>query len=103
MRPILAGAGCKIFEPAPVGAVDITEVETSNSTDWVYNRMRTLSLDNFDAILSIGGDGSIHQVINGLAMRTDDALKRLAIGTIPAGNSISLKPDIRIWYTSPAI
>lgn len=40
--------------------------------------------EGFDAIITLGGDGAIHEVINGLMER--DAAMRPALGVIPAGS-----------------
>ena len=64
----------------------------------IVNKM---DLRQFDAVLCVGGDGIIHEVINGMANRDDgsEALQRVAIGVIPAG-TIFYKSylTIRIWY-----
>jgi YegS/Rv2252/BmrU family lipid kinase len=43
-----------------------------------------LSLENCAGILVIGGDGSLHEVVNGLMLRSDPA--RVPLGLIPAGS-----------------
>ena len=43
-----------------------------------------LNLDNYSALIICGGDGTIHEVINGLLRRPDK--KKLPIGLIPNGS-----------------
>ena len=60
-----------------------------------------MDLQQFDAVLCVGGDGIIHEVINGMANRDDggEALQRVAIGVIPAGTICYISYlTIRIWY-----
>lgn len=49
-------------------------------------------MNEYDAIVTVSGDGVIHEVINGLLQRTDarEALKKVSLGIIPAGTSNSL-------------
>ena len=37
----------------------------------------------FDAIASLSGDGVLHEIINGLASRKDNAIKALRIPVVP--------------------
>lgn len=43
-----------------------------------------LDFDKYSALIVIGGDGSIHEVLNGMLMRKDG--KRLPIGLVPGGS-----------------
>jgi diacylglycerol kinase family enzyme len=49
-------------------------------------------------IMCVGGDGTVHEVINGLANRSDGstALRELAIATIPAGRYVLTQLTNRI-------
>lgn len=53
-----------------------------------------LDLDKYDAILPCSGDGTAHEVFNGLARRNDagEALRKTSVGHIPcgSGNALSL-------------
>ena len=44
-----------------------------------------LNLDNYSALVAVGGDGSISEVVNGMLARTDG--KRLPVGFIPNGST----------------
>ena len=47
------------------------------------NKVRDFDIDEYSAIVAVGGDGSIHEVINGMLRRPDQ--KRLPIAFIPNG------------------
>lgn len=42
-----------------------------------------MNLDNYSAIVAVGGDGTFHEVVNGMMYRIDE--KRIPIGLIPNG------------------
>jgi diacylglycerol kinase (ATP) len=44
----------------------------------------TLDLDKYSALVSVGGDGTIHEIINGMMHRSDK--KKLPIAFIPNGS-----------------
>lgn len=54
---------------------------------------KTLPLGMFDAILTVGGDGTVYEVLNGLALH-EDPIKALKIPVAPvptgSGNALSL-------------
>jgi len=43
-----------------------------------------LDIDNYSAIVAVGGDGTIHEVINGLMRRQDG--KKLPVAFLPNGS-----------------
>lgn len=51
-----------------------------------------LDLDNYDGLLALGGDGTFHEIVNGLFTRHDK--KMLPIGLIPGGSGNSLLHDL---------
>lgn len=53
---------------------------------------RDIDIDAYDAIVTVSGDGVIHEVINGFLQRSDarEAIKKVSLGIIPAGTSNSL-------------
>lgn len=53
---------------------------------------RDIDIDAYDAIVTVSGDGVIHEVINGFLQRSDarEAIKKVPLGIIPAGTSNSL-------------
>jgi diacylglycerol kinase family enzyme len=42
-----------------------------------------LILDNYSAIVAVGGDGTVHEVVNGLMYRSDG--RKLPLAIIPNG------------------
>ena len=48
----------------------------------------TLDLDKYDALVCVGGDGTIHELANGLLMRKDK--KKIPIAFIPNGSGNDL-------------
>jgi YegS/Rv2252/BmrU family lipid kinase len=73
------------------------EVFVSQSPGHLTELARTLDLSPFDALCLIGGDGTIHDVINGLLQRDPDT--RIPLGIIPAGtgNSVLLHMGCTSW------
>jgi len=62
---------------------------------------RELNFDEYCAICVIGGDGSMHEVINGIMTRKDT--KKLPIGLIPAGTGNSLAHDLECLDLEKAV
>ena len=50
-----------------------------------FRKAYDLEIDNYSAIICVGGDGTFNQVVNGMLARSDK--KRLPIGLIPTGQS----------------
>lgn len=91
IQPILEAAGCRFPAKQDAHAVDSKSMLIiTQAQNQALNDVQALKLREWDGILCVGGDGSVHEVINGLAKRPDGrrALQRLAIGVIPTGMSI---------------
>lgn len=89
VKPILAAAGCLIVDKIVDGLRgEISHVLVTSQPKEAMAEVARINVCDYDAILCVGGDGTVHEVINGLANRADGsyALRKLAIGTIPAGN-----------------
>lgn len=86
-----------LFEAAGV-SVDARQTEYSgHATDLA----KEISLENVDAICTIGGDGTVHQTLTGLMIRSDG--KRVPIGIIPGGTGNSFIRTLGAAYgTTPA-
>ncbi len=54
--------------------------------------IQNLDFNNKDAILVLGGDGTMHEVINGMLNRKDNA--KIPIGNLPTGSGNSLLHDL---------
>lgn len=68
------------------------DVAISTHKNHPFELANSTPLDNYDAICMAGGDGTFHEVINGILCREDG--KRLPIGFIPAGTGNSLMHDL---------
>ncbi|RCH89235.1 sphinganine kinase lcb4, partial [Rhizopus stolonifer] len=53
---------------------------------------KELDIEAYDAVVTVSGDGVVHEVINGFLSRADgqSVMKRLPLGIIPGGTSNSL-------------
>ncbi|MFA9390309.1 MAG: diacylglycerol kinase family protein [Prolixibacteraceae bacterium] len=52
----------------------------------------SLPFDGFDGLCVIGGDGTMHEIVNGMLKRTDGA--KIPIGLIPGGTGNSFMHDV---------
>lgn len=53
-----------------------------------------LSFDEISGFIGIGGDGTLHEIINGMLSRTDN--KKIPIGIIPGGSGNSYMHDLKL-------
>ena len=81
VRPIFDEAGWDL-------AVSVTEY-----SGHARALARTLSLDGHDGLCVIAGDGTVHEVVNGLMEREQPSL--LPLGLIPAGSANTLHQHLR--------
>ena len=51
-----------------------------------------INLSNYDAFIAIGGDGTLHEVVNGMLTRNDSV--KIPIGMIPGGSGNSYMHDL---------
>ncbi|MFC1746940.1 diacylglycerol/lipid kinase family protein [Candidatus Neomarinimicrobiota bacterium] len=65
---------------------DVKVIETTHAGHAV-EVARTSDPEEFDAVCALGGDGTLHEVVNGMLTRTDG--KSLPVGLIPAGSGNS--------------
>jgi YegS/Rv2252/BmrU family lipid kinase len=68
------------------------EIKTTTHSGHAKQIIESINLLNFNAILVLGGDGTMHEVINGLLKRKDKI--NLPIGNIPTGSGNSLLYDL---------
>jgi len=54
----------------------------------------TMDLSIYDVILCVGGDGTLHESINGLMKRKDEERKRIPIAAVPAGTGNSFAREL---------
>lgn len=58
-----------------------------------FEMARTLPIADYDAMVVIGGDGTIHEVLNGMLARDDGAT--VPVGLIPQGTGNSMAMDYK--------
>lgn len=58
--------------------------------------VRTMDIDNYDVVIPCSGDGTAHEVFNGLAKRPDArvALGQVAVGHIPCGSGNAMSCNL---------
>lgn len=78
--PIFQSAGVKL---------EVQETEYAGHAGDMINRVKASEYDGF---CLIGGDGTVHEVVNGLLTRLDGA--QIPIGCIPAGTGNSFMRDL---------
>jgi diacylglycerol kinase family enzyme len=62
------------------------EIETHQTTGYLdaFNKIKDMDIDLYSAIFISGGDGSIHECVNGMMYRSDK--KIIPVGIIPNGS-----------------
>ena len=90
IKPLLEAAGVHLLHDKSCGSrlhEDDSVYTITPCEGYAHMIANNLNIDHFDTILCIGGDGTLHEVINGLAHRSDCAVAfNVSIATIPAGN-----------------
>jgi diacylglycerol kinase (ATP) len=71
--------------------IELTILETEYSGH-AYDFAKTLSFNQHDGICVIGGDGTMHEIINGMLNREDN--KKIPIGLITGGTGNSFMHDM---------
>ena len=79
-----------VFEAANL---DLTIIETTFAGH-ANELANQLDFDGFDGMIVIGGDGTMHEVVNGMLTRHDK--KQLPIGLIPGGTGNSFMHDLEL-------
>lgn len=77
------------------------EVITTQSEGHAVEILQKHSLKEIDAVLAIGGDGTINEIVNGLLTRNDNS--KIPIGIIPSGTGNSLMQDLGCRNAEEAI
>ena len=91
--------------------MEVTVLETEYAGH-ARDYARTVSLEGYDGICVIGGDGSYHEVANGLLQRQGSAAagsdeevpapKLVPIGILPGGSGNSVMLDLGCWSLAEA-
>lgn len=76
VEPVLAAAQCDV------------DVELTNYRGHGVELAEQLDIDRFDVVACASGDGTVHEVFNGLGRRPDAtrALRKIAVTNIPCGS-----------------
>jgi len=77
-----------LFESA---GVELTVIETEYAGH-ARELAKTADIDGYDGFCAIGGDGTMHEIINGIMTRKDG--KRLPVGLITGGTGNSFMHDL---------
>ncbi|KAL9540832.1 hypothetical protein MBANPS3_009463 [Mucor bainieri] len=80
VKPVLEAAKCKL------------DIQYTEHRYHALEIAKGLDIDSYDTIVTVSGDGLIHEAINGFLQRPDarEALQSVSLGLIPAGTSNSL-------------
>ncbi|KAF7720734.1 sphinganine kinase lcb4 [Apophysomyces ossiformis] len=79
-RPILESAQCEL------------DVRYTEDRGHAMQIAKELDINAYDAIVTVSGDGIIHEVLNGLLQRPDarEAIRKIPLGIIPGGTGNAL-------------
>ena len=77
------------------GQAKITCIITERA-DHAKTYMQTVTVSDYDAILSIGGDGLFYEILQGITLRSDKdwVLKSIALVAIPGGTGNGLAKSV---------
>ncbi|KYR00326.1 sphingosine kinase related protein [Tieghemostelium lacteum] len=81
----------KFFEEHHV-AVNIIPTEYKNHAEDIC---RTLDVTNVDVVCMIGGDGTIHEAVNGIMKRDADSRNKFVLACLPAGTGNSFVLELQ--------
>ena len=80
--------------------VELTIIETTFAGH-ANELAHKLDFDGYDGMIVIGGDGTMHEVVNGMLTRLDK--KQLPIGLIPGGTGNSFMHDLELMNPVDAV
>lgn len=81
------------------GGIELEIIETKYAGH-AKDIARAMEIERFESLCLVGGDGTMHEAINGMYARQDN--KRIPIGVIPAGTGNSLMHDFNCLDTTVA-
>jgi len=82
VKPIFDAAGAELF---------IIETTFAGHAQELANQ---LNITEYDGFIGIGGDGTLHEIINGMLSRHDG--RKIPIGIIPGGSGNSYMHDLNL-------
>ena len=77
------------------------DYEFTNKSYHAENIVKEYDLSTIDAIIILGGDGTMHEVVSGLLKRKDNLI--VPIGLLPTGSGNSLLHDLNSLNTNKAL
>jgi len=83
----------KILEAFFTGGINCEMYETKCKLD-ALNIAMNFTIQNYSALIIVGGDGTIHEAINGLLRRKDK--KKIPVGFLPNGSGDDLVANLGI-------
>jgi diacylglycerol kinase (ATP) len=83
----------QIVKPMLIAAGIQVELVATERQGHATTLARDASLDGVDAVLALGGDGTLNEVLTGLLTRSDGAIERVALGFLPGGTGNSFCRD----------
>ena len=90
----LGAALLKIVKPVfDANGADLFIIETTFAGH-AKELANQIDLENYDGFLAIGGDGTLHEVVNGMLTRKDH--QKIPIGIIPGGSGNSYLHDLQL-------
>lgn len=78
-----AKAGEQVLRSLESAGIHATEFQSTAKGD-VLRQARAIARDQFEVVVSVGGDGTLHEVVNGL-LTSPDTSSLPALGLIPVG------------------
>ena len=82
VKPIFDAAGAELF---------IIETTFAGHAQELANQF---DLSSYDGFIGIGGDGTLHEIVNGMLTRNDG--QKIPIGIIPGGSGNSYMHDLKL-------
>jgi len=82
VKPIFDARGAELF---------IVETAFAGHAKELSNQ---IELDHYDGFIAIGGDGTLHEVVNGMLTRNDH--QKIPLGIIPGGSGNSFMHDLEL-------
>ncbi len=79
------------------------ELYKTEQAEHAISIIKDLTLDSNDIIVSVGGDGTLCEIITGLMFRSDSAYKEIPVALVPAGSGNSQANDMEITDYMDAI
>ncbi|KAI3428489.1 hypothetical protein D9Q98_007314 [Chlorella vulgaris] len=92
VRPALEAAGCHLDMHVTKAAGHATEL------------MLQVAAGSVDAVVALGGDGTMHEALQGLLTRQDwEATRQLPLAQIPCGSGNALAASVGMWNVHTAL